>query len=125
MVERPLSSRPQTAALLGDVATGPYSDRPIQETKGSEMAILMTAEVPGMTQEMVDGMTAQLEERQKAQPGFVVHVNGPIDGGWCVTEVWEAEKNWNSWYDGTIKPNLPEGMEPQITTREVHHIVRP
>ena len=27
------------------------------------MAILMTAEVPGMTQEMVDGMTAQLEEQ--------------------------------------------------------------
>ena len=35
------------------------------------MAILMTAEVPGMTREMVDGMTGQLEEQQKAQPGFV------------------------------------------------------
>ena len=38
----------------------------------SKMAILITAEVPGMTQEMVDGMTEQLEEQQKAQPGFVL-----------------------------------------------------
>jgi len=32
----------------------------------------------------VDGMTGQLEEQQKTQPGFVVHANGPIDGGWGV-----------------------------------------
>ncbi len=56
------------------------------------MAILMTAEVPGMTQEMVDGMTGQLEEQQKSQPGFVVHANGPIDGGWGVTEVWGGDR---------------------------------
>ena len=33
----------------------------------SDMAILMTAEVPGMTQEMVDGMTSQLMDEQKNQ----------------------------------------------------------
>ena len=69
------------------------------------MAILITAEVPGMTHEMVDGMTEQLEEQQKAQPGFVLHANGPIDGGWGVTEVWEAQENFDSWYEGTIKPD--------------------
>jgi hypothetical protein len=89
------------------------------------MAILMTAEVPGMTQEMVDGMTDRLMEQQKAQPGFVIHTNGPIDGGWGVTEVWEAQENWDSWFDGTIKPNLPEGIEPRVTTRELHSVVLP
>ncbi len=89
------------------------------------MAILMTAEVPGMTQEMVDGMSAHLEEQRKAQSGLVIHTNGPIDGGWCVTEVWESQENWNSWYEGAIKPNLPKGMEPRITTRELHNVVRP
>src|SRR4051812_5651405 len=89
------------------------------------MAILMTAEVPGMTQEMVDGMTEQLEELQKGQPGFVVHANGPIDGGWSVTEVWEAEENWDAWFEGTIKPNLPEGIEPRIETRELNHVLLP
>ena len=89
------------------------------------MAILMTAEVPEMTQEMVDGMTAQLMEQQKAQSGFVIHANGPIDGGWGVTEVWETQEAWDSWYEGTIKPNLPEGIEPRITTRELHSVVQP
>ena len=89
------------------------------------MAILMTAEVPGMTQEMVDGMTEQLMEEQKAQPGFVLHANGAIDGGWGVTEVWEAQENWDSWFEGTIKPNLPEGIEPRIVTRELHSVVQP
>ena len=89
------------------------------------MAILMTAEVPGMTQEMVDGMAEQLEELERAQPGFVLHANGPIDGGWVVTEVWEAQENFDSWYEGTIKPNLPEGIQPRITTRELHNVVQP
>ena len=89
------------------------------------MSILMTAEVPGMTQEMVDGMTSQLMDEQKTQPGFVIHANGPIDGGWGVTEVWEAQENWDSWFEGTIKPNLPEGIEPRITTRELHNVVQP
>ena len=89
------------------------------------MAILMTAEVPGMTQEMVDGMTAQLTEQMKAQPGFVIHANGPIDGGWRVTEVWADLDNWDSWYEGTIKPNLPPGMEPRVTTSELNDVVQP
>ena len=89
------------------------------------MSILMTAEVPGMTQEMVDGMTSQLMDEQKTQPGFVIHANGPIDGGWGVTEVWEAQENWDSWFEGTIKPNLPDGIEPRITTRELHSVVLP
>jgi hypothetical protein len=96
-----------------------------RDPRRSEMAILMTAEIPGMTQEMVDGMTAQLEEQLKAEPGFVLHANGPIDGGWAVTEVWEARGNWESWYEQTIKPNLPDGMEPRITTRELTNVVRP
>ena len=89
------------------------------------MSILMTAEVPGMTQEMVDGMTSQLMDAQKTQAGFVIHTNGPINGGWGVTEVWDAQENWDSWFEGTIKPNLPEGIEPRITTRELHSVVQP
>jgi len=89
------------------------------------MAILMSAEIPGMTQEMVDGMTTQLEEQMKGSPGFVLHTNGPIDGGWAVTEVWEGQENWDAWYEQTVKPNLPDGLEPQITTRELNNVVQP
>jgi hypothetical protein len=28
-----------------------------------------------------------------------------------VIEVWESPDDWRAWYDGTIKPNLPPGVE--------------
>src|SRR3954471_15102696 len=112
--------------LVYEPRTLPVLDRRAHpERRRSEMGILMTAEVPGMTQEMVDGMTEQLMDQQKAQPGFVLHANGPIDGGWGVTEVWEAQENWDSCFEATIKPNLPEGIEPRITTRTLHNVVQP
>lgn len=46
-------------------------------------------------------------------------------GGWAVTEVWEAQENWDSWFEGTIKPNLPDGLEPRITTRELNNVMQP
>ena len=49
-------------------------------------------------------------------------VSSPLGG---VTEVWEAEENWDSWYQGTIKPNLPDGIEPRVTTRELNNVVQP
>jgi hypothetical protein len=43
------------------------------------MAVLMTAHIPGGTQEMVDGLSPVLE-RIPSQKGFVVHANGPVPG---------------------------------------------
>jgi hypothetical protein len=40
------------------------------------MAVLMTAEIPGATKEMIDGMRPLLDEIVK-QKGFVIHTNGP------------------------------------------------
>jgi len=37
----------------------------------------------------------------------------------------EAQENWGSWYEGTIKPNLPEEIEPRITTRKLHYVMKP
>ena len=42
-----------------------------------------------------------------------------------MTEVWEAQENFDSFFEEMIKPNLPEGIEPQITTRELHSVVQP
>ncbi len=45
------------------------------------MAVLMTAEIPGATQEMMDGLRPLLGQIRDAK-GFVVHANGPVGGGW-------------------------------------------
>ena len=54
------------------------------------MAVLVTAEVAGQTQQGYDGMLAALAESIKAAPGFVLHSAHPVEVGWRVIEVWET-----------------------------------
>src|SRR5438876_814260 len=64
--------------------------RPIE---GEVMAVLMTAQIPGGTQEMIDGMRPVLDQITSAK-GFIVHGNGPSSGGWRVTEMWDTQADF-------------------------------
>jgi hypothetical protein len=90
-----------------------------------DMAVIMTADVSGMDQAMYEGMMSQFRPAILASNGFIMHLGHAIDGGWRVTEVWESRSAWHNWYDGTVKPNLPPGMEPAISVEDVHEIVTP
>jgi len=88
------------------------------------MAVLMTAELPGATKEMIDGMFAQLKEPQQKAQGFVVHVNGPTLTGWRVTEVWDSQADFESWFDSHVKSAFPEGAPmPSITFDELNAVL--
>lgn len=88
------------------------------------MTVLMTAEIPGGTKEMIDGMFAQLSGPQKGAQGFVVHVNGPMDGGWRVTEVWNSQADFEAWFEDHVKATFPEGAPmPAITFDELNAVL--
>jgi hypothetical protein len=90
------------------------------------MAVLMTAQLAGGTKEMIDGMTAQLEEQLRSAQGFVVHTNGPMSGGWRVTEVWDSQADFEAWFEAYVKPAFPEGAPtPSITFDELHYVLTP
>ncbi len=89
------------------------------------MAILMTADVSGMGSEMYSGMISQLRDQIRRARGFVVHAGHETDDGWRVMEVWESEADHQAWFEGTIKPNLPEGMVPTITISALANVVTP
>lgn len=89
------------------------------------MAILMTADVSGMGNEMYSGMIAQLRDQIRSARGFVLHAGHEIEGGWRVMEVWESEADHEAWFEGTIKPNLPEGVVPDITIAPLANVVTP
>src|SRR5215212_10652345 len=57
------------------------------------MAVLMTAQIPGGTKEMIDGMRPVLDDITSAK-GFIVHGNGPGPGGWRVTEMWDTQADF-------------------------------
>jgi quinol monooxygenase YgiN len=87
------------------------------------MAVLMTAHIPGATQEMLDGMSPILE-KIRSETGFVVHANGPVPGGWRVTEVWDSQADFERWFDGNVKPGFAEGGPmPSITFDELNEVV--
>ncbi len=88
-----------------------------------KMAVLMTAQIPGGTQEMIDGMRPVLDAIRGAK-GFIIHTNGPVPGGWRVTEVWESEADFEAWFEASVKPAFPEGGPmPSIAFDELNEVV--
>lgn len=86
------------------------------------MAVLMTAELDGGTQEMIEGMNSALDGPMKSAQGFVMHANGSMPGGWRVTEVWDSEGDFNAWFEAYVKPAFPEGAPmPSIKIDQLHH----
>jgi hypothetical protein len=90
-----------------------------------EMAVLMTAQIPGATKEMIDSIRHVLDDIPHAK-GFIIHANGPVPGGWRVTEVWESQADFEAWFEASVKPVFPEGGPmPSIAFDELNEVVRP
>ena len=87
------------------------------------MAVLVTAEVPGQTEQGYDGMLVALESALKQAPGFVLHSAYPVEGGWRIVEVWESKSQANEWYAKAVAPNLPPGVRPKRSVQELHSLV--
>ena len=87
------------------------------------MAVLMTAQLPGATQEMIDGMRPVLD-KIGGQKGFVIHTNGAVPDGWRVVEVWDSQADFEAWTEANVKPAFPEGGPmPSITFDELNEVV--
>ena len=88
------------------------------------MAVLVTAEVPGQTQEGYDRMLVALEPLLRQAKGFIAHGAGPAGDSWRVFEIWETQHDATQFFATHIRPNLPEGVKPQRTLLELHSFVR-
>ena len=90
------------------------------------MAVLITTEFPGLTQDMYNGLHAVLDQPARTSPGFLMHCAGPVDGGWQVTELWESQKDFDTFFTTYAVPLLPAGGAlPATTVREIVSIVTP
>ncbi len=65
------------------------------------MAVLITAENQGQTQQGYDGMLGVLADSIKQAPGFILHTAHPVEGGWRVIEVWESKDDANRFLQNT------------------------
>jgi len=88
------------------------------------MAVLITAEVPGQTQEKYDHMLAVLKPALQGAKGFIAHGAGPSGDGWRSFEVWESQEDATHFFATYIHPNLPEGVKPRRTILQLHSLVQ-
>ena len=89
------------------------------------MSVLMQAQVPGMTQEMIDGLAGDpaFLSGLKDSPGYLgFHANGPIEGGWQVLELWNTEADHAAWVEAFVAQNMPEELLGNMTVayHQVH-----
>ena len=87
------------------------------------MAVLVTAEVQGQTQQGYDGVLGILAGSLKQAPGFVLHTAHPVEGGWRVIEVWESKEDANRFFAKHVAANLPPGIRPKRSVQELHSLV--
>jgi hypothetical protein len=77
------------------------------------MAILMTTEVPGADAALAEGMRqAGVLDALQAARGFRGHWSGATNSGYRVTEQWDSREDCQAFFDRSIVPNLPPGIEP-------------
>ena len=88
------------------------------------MAVLVTVEVPGQTQEGYDRMLATLSPALRQARGFIAHGAGPAGDSWRVFELWESQDDANQFFAKYVHPNLPEGVKPKRSFLELHSLVR-
>lgn len=68
------------------------------------MAVLMRAELQGVTVEQVRPLMDQVNRQIRTFPGFIAQARGPIPGGVQVTEVWETEEAHERWVREVVGP---------------------
>ena len=88
------------------------------------MAVLITADVPGQTEEKYDQMLNVLSPLLRQAKGFIAHGGGPSANGWRSFEIWETQEDATQFFAKYIHPNLPEGIKPQRTLLHLHSLVK-
>jgi hypothetical protein len=84
------------------------------------MAVMITSELPGMTQELYERLAPFILEQVRESAGFIAHAAGPIEGGWQVTEIWTTQEQHDAWFNDNVAPSIPDGVMPvSRTVREL------
>jgi hypothetical protein len=82
------------------------------------MAVVLLAEIRGMTKAQYDQAIAQVGEPLRQAPGFVAHAAGPMESGYRVTEIWSSREECERFLQQTIMPMAQQvgipAFEPQF-----------
>jgi len=77
------------------------------------MAVVVIADISGMTSDTYRQAINQVRDQLKAAPGFVAHAGTPTATGFRVTEIWESQEACMRFLESTIMPMAQQvGIPP-------------
>ncbi len=88
------------------------------------MALALLLEFPGATQEQFDRVAEKIGSTAPA--GLLYHVEGPIQGGWRVVDVWESREVVDKFFQEQLGQALQEAgiAIPQPQFWPAHRIIK-
>jgi heme-degrading monooxygenase HmoA len=84
------------------------------------MLILMKAEVFGQTQTGYKAVFDSLAPLYQAAPGFVAHFSHPMEGGWCVIDIWTSKDEFQDFFSRHVVHRLEANLRPKISFQVLH-----
>ncbi len=82
-------------------------------------------EIPGGTQQQYDAVMAKLDLKNNPAQGAILHVAGPMDGGWLVVDVWESQGHFDQFFKSRLEKELKAVKFPPIQPKffPVHNLM--
>jgi len=84
------------------------------------MPVLMIAEVHCQTQEGYERIFKALAPLYAKTPGFIAHLSHPMDGGWCVMDVWASREQFQQFFGQHVVDRLDDRLRPKIRFQQLH-----
>jgi hypothetical protein len=81
------------------------------------MAIGILVEIPGGTQANYDAVIARMDLRNDPPEGCLVHMAGPMEGGWRVVDVWESQEHFDRFMSERLGAALRAENTPESRPR--------
>jgi heme-degrading monooxygenase HmoA len=76
------------------------------------MAVVLIADIPGMTSDTYRQTVNEVKDKLKAAPGFIAHAGTPTSNGFRVTEIWESQEDCMQFIQSTIMPMAQQAGIP-------------
>ena len=83
------------------------------------MPVATVLEFPGVTQEQYERMNAELS-RQGPPTGILIHICGPMVGGWRIADVWESREAFERFTAERLIPAMAVVGGPRPVRQEAY-----
>ena len=90
------------------------------------MAIAVLIEGSGFTQAQYDSVFNDVMPGGRMPAGLLLHLGGPVDGGWRVVDMWESQAAFDKFSQETLAPAMQRAgytQQPDIKVWPVYKTV--